>query len=399
MICAAIFGSLRESGRLQQYTESLVPAGEHFRILSNNDILCFQGEDESSITSYIRVGESSGYSGPLEVAVRVDTVGKVLDIAVVSQKETPTYFKKVMKANFLNRLTGKSYADPFESGEDYDAISGATHTSAGIAGAVRTACRHIADSRLDMPAMEASSAKIKFGMPEITLVAVYLLVLFGLQVNNKYKKTFRWITLSIGLMVFGFWFSVPLSLGKTNMFLLGYFPEWQTGLYWYMLIFSVFGLILIYNKNWYCNWICPFLATQECLALIGGRKIKIPWKWQRGFSLFQRTLTWAAVVTALYFQTPVKINFELFGVFFNLTGSVFLFSLLGLFLIASMFVKRPYCKILCPVNAINDFLMASRSWITGGASEATQPTRFPVSPVQPLIYQGFSSRLPALPHR
>ena len=161
----------------------------------------------------------------------------------------------------------------------------------------------------------------------------------------------------LGMVMLGFWFSIPLSLGKINTFLLGYWPQWQTNLYWYMLTFSVFGLIVINRKKWYCNWFCPFLGVQESLALMGGGKVQIPLRMQYWFSIFQLTLTWLAIVLAFYFRTPSQLNFELFGTFFNLTGSVFLFVLLALFLLASLFIKRPYCKIMCPVNALNDLVL------------------------------------------
>ena len=141
IILAAFLGSRRETARLEQHLDSLVPAGCQYRILNESTFLCFQEESESKVIGYICNQEANAYSGPLEVAVLVDTTGMVLNLVVVSQKETPSYFKKVMKEQFPKKLTGKSYSDPFIAGEDFDAISGATFTSAGIANAVREGSR------------------------------------------------------------------------------------------------------------------------------------------------------------------------------------------------------------------------------------------------------------------
>ena len=330
-------------------------------MINENIFICFQEEDESKVIGYICNQEANAYSGPLEVAVLVDTTGMVLNLVVVSQKETPSYFKKVMKEQFPKKLTGKSYSDPFIAGEDFDAISGATFTSAGIAIAVREGSRKIAVSQLNLPVIETVPPKIRFGIPEITLIVLYMMVLIGLQAKKRVKRAIRRVTMIIGLIVLGFWFSVPLSLGKINLFLLGYWPQWQTSIYWYMLIFSVFGLILINKKKWYCNWFCPFLAVQECFAFIGGGKVRIGRKMLYWFTMFQRTLTWLAILLAFYYRTPAQLDYELFSTLFNLTGSIFLFLLLALFLMASMFIKRPYCQVLCPVNALNDLMLEIRS--------------------------------------
>ena len=365
IVIAAILGLRKESDRLEHQIDSLVPVDGQYQVIDENTFLCTRGEDIGNVTGYITIETTDGYSGPLEVAVFVDTSGNVLDLEVVSHKETPTYFRKVMKMQFLRNLIGKSYSDPFVAGDDFDAISGATYTSAGIANAVRTGTQKIAASQLGLPAIEPVPVKIRFGIPEITLIVLYLLVLVGLQAKKRIKKVIRWTTMIIGLVILGFWFSVPLSLGKVNLFLLGYWPQWQTNLYWYILIFSVFGLIMINGKKWYCNWFCPFLTVQECFALIGGGKVRIPRKMQYGFAMFQRILAWLAIVLAFYYRTPSQLNFEVFGAFFNLTGSVFLFVLLALFLLASLFIKRPYCHILCPVNALNDMMLELRKVISG----------------------------------
>jgi len=354
LLLSLYLGMRRESGNIEEKIRSLIPTGNNYRVVNNNIFECFETENGKKITGYITNGEADGFAGPLEIGVLADAKGNIKDIAVFSNKETLSYFEKVIDKNFLDQIKDKTYSDQFENGEDYDAVSGATYTSKGIAEAARRGIQKIAVEQLDLEVPIHIPPKIKFGIPEITLVLLYLIVLIGLQTGTLIKKTIRWITLISGMFILGFWFTIPLSINKVNQFLLGYWPDWHINLYWYMLIFSVFGMILINRKRLYCNWFCPFGAVQDCMALIGGGKIKIPKKLSRIFTIIQRTLLWLVLLFAFYYRTPSFMNYEIFSTSFALTGTSLMFGLMAIFIIASLFIKRPWCKILCPIEALSD---------------------------------------------
>ena len=61
---------------------------------------------------------------------------------------------------------------------------------------------------------------------------------------------------------------MPLTISRVSSFLLGFWPQWQTNLYWYLLIGGVLFIATADNKNAYCAWFCPFGAAQECMAAI-----------------------------------------------------------------------------------------------------------------------------------
>ena len=359
IIIVGVIGKQRETGNLEDNISKHLTDQLRLKNLSEN---VFQLNTSDGIASGSHLGLSSfqGYSGPVEIAVKVSSEGQIQEIYVISQKETPSYFKKVMGARFNERLIGKNYKDPINLDKTIEAVSGATVTSLAITEATKKALYLISDEILGLSIPPAQAAKVIFGLPEISLTALYLLVLIGLTIGSKYKKVFRWISLISGLIILGFWLSIPLSLSKINSFLLGYWPDWHSNLYWYMLIFSVFGLIIINKKKYYCQWFCPFGAAQDILGLIGGASLKIP-KWLRkGFLLTQRFLVWFAIVLAFFYRTPSKLNYEIFGTFFNLTGASILFAITIVFVIASLFMKRPWCNFLCPINGLEDFLINVR---------------------------------------
>ena len=147
--------------------------------------------------------------------------------------------------------------------------------------------------------------------------------------------------------------------------LLGFWPEWQLHLYWYLLLAGILFVLTADNKNPYCEWFCPFGSAQECLGLIGGSRGRLPEKFHRFLRWFQRILALTAIVIALLYRNPSISSYEVFGAFFHLIGSNFQFALLGVVLITALFLKRPWCNYLCPLRPVTDFIRLIRNWIKG----------------------------------
>jgi NosR/NirI family nitrous oxide reductase transcriptional regulator len=248
-------------------------------------------------------------------------------------------------------------------GQDLDGVTGATFTCRALSESVRKASRNIAAHVLNFPQIPEPEIEIVFRTQEAFLILLFLLSFIGYYRKFKYKKVLRWITLLAGMVVIGFIFNLPLTLIFINKMLLGYFPQWQFNLYFYILLTGVFLSLILLKKNPYCDWFCPFGASQEFLALIGGGNTHPP-KWL-SYTLrwAQRILALAVITAALIYRHPGIHSYEVFGAFFHLVGSVFLFSLLGIFLILSLFIKRPWCHFLCPLRAVSDLIRLFRDWV------------------------------------
>jgi len=74
-------------------------------------------------------------------------------------------------------------------------------------------------------------------------------------------------------------------------------------------------------------------------------------------------LTLFAISAALLLRNPGVSSYEVFGTMFKLTGSNFQFVLLGIVLIFSMLIKRPWCIYLCPLNPVRSHLTYIRGVI------------------------------------
>ncbi len=339
------------------------PGMTRFEKLSSGNFAAYASSSAQEPAGYVAVGEANGYGGPLKAAVGVDLSGRVVGVAVVEDKETPSYFERVMQGDFVSRLIGKSYQDGFQLGEDVDGVSGATYTSRAIADAVLKGSREVAQGELGLPAPAEAPIQVQFGLPEVTLIALFAVGYIGHRQNFKYKKHARWGSMLVGLLVLGFLYNSPLTLAYINKLLLGYWPPWQTGLYWYILIAGILFVFTVDNKNPYCEWFCPFGAAQECLGAVGGAKARAVGRAREPLIWLQRGLAWLAIVLALLFRSPGISSYEVFGTLFSLVGTTSQFILLGAVVLASLFIRRPWCGFLCPLRPVTDFIRLVRNWV------------------------------------
>ncbi len=250
----------------------------------------------------------------------VSPQGTVSDFVITDDVETPDYLHRVENDGFLDTLMGKSCQDPFRVDQDVDGVTGATYTSFAIAAAVGEGCRKVVanDAGPNLPANP--SAHLGFGIPEITVILLFGVGFFAHRQKFKYTRQARWFSMIAGMLILGFWFNRPLTIANINQLLLGFWPPWQTNLYWYLLIGGIILVFTADNKNPYCEWFCPFGAAQECLASWAGKAAR------RGISKIisngcSRGLAWLAIVLALIFRNPGISSYEVFGALFARVGS------------------------------------------------------------------------------
>jgi len=359
IIIAGVLGIRREAREPDNFLDGIIPQdhsvesidGERFALYKNNN---------HAPDLYLINESAPGYGGEMLVSVLVDTSGTIRDMKVIKHRETPSFLKKIEKRGLIKSIIGKSYDDPFINGKDIDVVTGATYTSETIIHCARMGSNNVARDQLSLEAYAMEPPTLKIGIPEVSLIALYVLALIGVFKKTRYKKIIRWITMLGGLFILGFWFSVPLTLSKINTFLLGYFPDWHTQMFWYLIIGGFLLSIMLTGKNIYCTWICPLGGLQECFGLVGAARPRFSRRFNSGIRWVTRGVALLAILLALYFRNPVKLNYEIFGVALSLTGATYLFIMTGGFLIASIFIKRPYCVYLCPITPIYDFIRIFR---------------------------------------
>ena len=323
----------------------------------------YVGYDQAGrVVGYAALGQGQGYAGPVRMLVGVDPNGNITGTRLIAQSETPGFFRLVLQQDLIGKFVGLKYSDPLSLGQDVDAVSGATFSSEGVAASIRAAVRSIAQDGLNAP-LPPEQKTIKFGFPEIALLALYAAGYFGHKLRSaQWKRRIRWGTLLGGMVVLGFVYTLPLTIANIISLISGFWPDWHTNLYWYLLIGGILFVTTVDAKNPYCSWFCPFGAVQECLAQITHAKLYRPRKLSGFFTWLQRGLAFTAVLLGLALRRPGVASYEPFATLFDLRGTWPEWAFLGLVLLASLLIYRPFCNYLCPLDPVYDFISEARRW-------------------------------------
>lgn len=153
------------------------------------------------------------------------------------------------------------------------------------------------------------------------------------------------------------------------------------GSYKYKISFYVTGLILLFGGllgRWICGWLCPFGLLQELLYKIPSKKMKLKGKLKRLSWIKYPVLVIFVILMPLFVINIAEIGSPAFckyicpagtieaalplmlsdtGLFLSIGWLFFLKAVIALsVVVVSIFLYRPFCRILCPLGAIYGLL-------------------------------------------
>ena len=180
----------------------------------------------------------------------------------------------------------------------------------------------------------------------IAYVALVPLLLFA----TRGRRAIRYLVLLASLVFFGFlqW-SCPRPEGLFDFILIGPWDPNEKLPPIIKLSVVIIGALLF--GRYYCGYICPPGAVQELLHR-SQTAIRVPPKADRILRYGKFVMLAAAILLPLLFGVRVMKHVGPFRVIFNLDGETHLIVLLGVVLLASVFIGRPYCRYLCPIGAL-----------------------------------------------
>jgi len=113
------------------------------------------------------VPDISGYAGPINILIGIDSHGKIIRLKIISHAETPGFVGPLEP--FIKQFISKDYTDPFVLGKDIDGITGATITSEAITQAIQQSARivmsHILKSS-SLPTVKPSEKGATYSNPK-----------------------------------------------------------------------------------------------------------------------------------------------------------------------------------------------------------------------------------------
>ena len=127
----------------------------------------------------------------------------------------------------------------------------------------------------------------------------------------------------------------------------------QKGHPWLMFALKLgllLALTLVFGR-YFCSYICPKGAIQE-LVFRQRLRVQVPPKLDRVLKYGKYVAAVALIAAPLVFHYRLFRAIGPFKAIFNLDGSVGLVVFLGVVLLASVVVGRPFCRYICPIGGL-----------------------------------------------
>lgn len=296
----------------------------------------------------------SGYGGPIEMVVLVDAAGKLVDLEILRDRETPAYLN--LCRPWLKTLVGHALFEEHAL-DEVDAVSGATLSSTTILRTLRAAGTAFAEQALNLSiagrARPTHARALEW--PVVILATGLFLALAARRYPNRLRRRVGLIAV---LVVGGLMCNIQYSLHQ--VFLLLDPSAWRPAPTLAFALMAGVPVVVLLLGNLYCGHLCPFGALQELIGDLRPRAWATdpaPAVWRLGRSVKYLLLFVLVMAFATGRQAGALTADPLTSVFSNgIDNPTFLFAVA--LLVAAFFFRRFWCRSLCPAGAFLALLNA-----------------------------------------
>ncbi len=373
LVVAFVIGQIAAQMDYEALLQKQMPDVELTRSQVNKElpIVYRMLKDDEESPDVVVMAEGEGYGGPLVVGVRArrtEDGARVNEILLLDHKETPSFVQRIENKYFFRQFAGKSVTDDFIVGDDIDAVSGATVSSAGFTTAVREAVHLGAVQHLKLDRTWQEPVW-RIGANEGILLALFALAFFGSYRKDKAGKYARYIVMAGALVFVGFYANVSVNLGNLAGIFMGYIPSPKEHPMWWIMMVGVLGSVVVLGRNIYCRHLCPFMVVQDLLQKVSGIRLRIRSDLQKKARTLILSLSWVALMLIFLSAHPALGSYEPFAMMFSLEGLGIQWYILPAALLGAFFVPSFWCRLFCPVgqflNEIVRLRRAVRDRLTG----------------------------------
>lgn len=291
---------------------------------------------------YARPDENSigGFGGNLRVVTGISPDGKIVGTELGENYESYGFIERVREAGFFEKWNGRSVADAAEA--EVDTVSGATMSTRAVKSMVALNLSKFSGSEFQANSTETEPLWLE--------IVVFLLLAYSLFAFFFPQKTsrFRIFHLAALAVVLGFIGGSALSFES--------FKNWITSLEIALIPAVILASALLVpvftGKNFYCSFVCPFGAVQELFGRIPLPKKNLPQKFMKGVSVFKAVLLIVVYILMIFKIVTDFTVFEPFSAFKFDAAAVPSLVIAALFLIVSLFISRPWCRLFCPTGTL-----------------------------------------------
>jgi NosR/NirI family nitrous oxide reductase transcriptional regulator len=189
------------------------------------------------------------------------------------------------------------------------------------------------------------------------------LAALGVAVWLIYKKRSRrglfWLSL-FSLAYFGFYRKGCICpIGSPQNVVYGLFnPDYAVPVT--VLIFCFAPIVVaLFAGRAFCAGVCPQGAMQDFMLI---KPVTVPLWLEQALSVVPYIFLGAGLIYAGTGTGFVICRYDPFVPFFRLSGGLFILTVGAVFLLAGMFVGRPYCRFLCPYGGLLRLASLASKW-------------------------------------
>ena len=295
---------------------------------------------------YAKPDETSvaGFGGNLRVVVGISPDGKIVGIELGENYESHGFIRRVRETGFFEKWNGLSVEEAAKA--DVDTISGATMSTTAIKSMVALNLSKYSGMKITSNQQDSTPLWLK--------IAVFVILAYSLFAFLFPQKTakFRIFHLAVLVVILGFIGGSALSFES--------FKNWiisgNIALVPVVILALALIIPIIFGKNFYCSFVCPFGAFQELLGRIPLPKKSFSPKFMKGVQVFKAVLlvlVYALMISGLISDFTM---FEPFSAFKFEVASLPSLIIAALFLVVSLFISRPWCRFFCPTGTLMSIL-------------------------------------------
>jgi hypothetical protein len=290
----------------------------------------------------------SGYSGPIPMLIAFTPELQIKTVVLLHNNESKNFIEKIKLKGLLNKWTGMSVEKAIFS--NIDAVTGATISSVAIINSVKKRLSLLKGKKYSVKCASNPTCIAKRGFG---VLAILVSIMFFMFLKPAKYPIARRVIMVMNLLILGFLNALFLSSSQTFGWIQNGFRGALFSLNFYLFISAIISGIFL-NRNFYCNFICPFGCAQELTSLIPIKKSKLPTAFYRAMPVVRLGVLGAIVLTTLigaHIDLTLVEPFSAF-VFWVVPIGMIIFAVL--MLILSIFFPRFWCHWLCPTGALLD---------------------------------------------